>query len=50
MSDEQIERAIHLYIRGASSIAIGRELGFDNHTVLKALSGRSIPIRGALGN
>jgi hypothetical protein len=30
-------------------MAIGKQLGFDNHTIIKALRERGVPIRAALG-
>ena len=48
MTDAQILTAAKLYEQGLSSAAIGKQLGFDNHTILKALRGRSIAIRPAV--
>jgi AraC-like DNA-binding protein len=39
---ERVSVAARLYGAGRSSAVIGRRLGFDNHTVLKALRGRGI--------
>lgn len=44
-----VARAVELYSRGLSSITIGKQLGFDNHTVLRALRGEGVVIRKALG-
>ena len=48
MTDAQISVAAELYEQGLSSAAIGKRLGFDNHTILKALRGRSVAIRRAV--
>lgn len=40
---------MELYAEGLSSINIGKQLGFDNHTVLSALRAQGVPIRKALG-
>lgn len=40
--------AVRLYEDGLSSIVIGKRLGFDNHSVLKALRGAGVSIRPAL--
>lgn len=48
MTDAQISVAVELYEKGLSSAAIGQRLGFDNHTILKALRGRSVTIRPAV--
>lgn len=45
MTDAQISVAVELYEQGLSSAAIGQRLGFDNHTVLKALRSRGVTIR-----
>lgn len=47
MTDAQICVAAKLYEQGLSSAAIGKRLGFDNHTILKALRSRSVAIRSA---
>ena len=49
MKPADVARAVDLYAQGLSSIAIGKQLGFDNHTVLSALRTQAIPIRTALG-
>lgn len=48
MTDAQISVAAELYGQGLSSAAIGQRLGFDNHTVLKALRSRGVAIRPAV--
>jgi DNA invertase Pin-like site-specific DNA recombinase len=50
MNDEQVAKAVALYADGLSSIVIGKQLGFDNHTIIKALRGQDVAIRPALGN
>ncbi len=45
MTDAQISVAAELYGQGLSSAAIGKRLGFDNHTILKVLRGRGVAIR-----
>jgi len=49
MTEAQISFAAELYEQGHSSAAIGRRLGFDNHTILKELRGRGVAIRAAVG-
>ena len=49
MTPDQITRAVDLYAEGLSSIAIGKQLGFDNHTILNALRSKGMTIRPALG-
>jgi len=48
MTDAQISDAAELYKQGLSSVTIGQQLGFDNHTILKALRARSVAIRPAV--
>ena len=48
LTEAQIDTAVELYQRGTSSAAIGAQLGFDDHTILKALRGRSVAIRPAV--
>ena len=48
MTEAQITLAATLYEQGLSGFAIGRRLGFDNHTILKALRGRGVVIRLAV--
>lgn len=45
----EINKAIALYTEGLSSVTIGKQLGFDNHTIIKALRKQGVPIRVALG-
>lgn len=47
MTDAQTSVAVELYEQGLSSAAIGQRLGFDNHTILKALRGCGVAIRRA---
>lgn len=47
MTGHQIAVAAELYEQGLSSAAIGQRLGFDNHTILKALRGCGVAIRRA---
>jgi hypothetical protein len=49
MKPTDVAQAIELYAQGISSITIGKQLGFDNHTVIAALRAQSVPIRKALG-
>lgn len=48
MKPADVERAVELYVEGHSSGAIGRRLGFDNHTVLNALRSEGVQIRPQL--
>ena len=48
MSAEQIARAVALYADGLSSIVIGKQLGFDNHTIIAALRSMGVSIRPPL--
>jgi hypothetical protein len=50
MLPADVEQAVALYAEGYSSITIGKRLGFDNHTVLKALRDAGVVIRRALGS
>jgi DNA-binding CsgD family transcriptional regulator len=45
MTDRDVARAVELYVAGQSSVTIGKALGFDNHTVLKALRTAGVRIR-----
>lgn len=45
MTGAQIAIAVELYERGRASAAIGSRLGFDNHTILKAVRARGVTIR-----
>jgi hypothetical protein len=49
MKPEQVKVAAQLYTEGLSSIAIGKQLGFDNHTIIAALRAEGVAIRKALG-
>lgn len=49
MKPVEVSRAVDLYAQGLSSMAIGKQLGFDNHTVIAALRSRGVSIRKALG-
>lgn len=49
MTDAQISIAVKLYEHGLSSAAIGQQLGFDNHTILKEVRGRGVAIRPTVG-
>lgn len=49
MTEAQITIAVKLYEQRLSSAAIGKRLGFDNHTILKALRGCGVAIRPAVG-
>ena len=50
MQSADVEQAVALYAEGLSSIVIGKRLGFDNLTVLKALRDGGVAIRKALGS
>ena len=45
MSESEKSKAAELYERGQSSSAIGKQLGYDNHTILRALRRRGVSIR-----
>ncbi|WP_134523748.1 hypothetical protein [Cryobacterium fucosi] len=49
MTTADIDQAIQLYGEGKSSMVIGKQLGFDNHTILKALKLNDVVIRKQLG-
>jgi hypothetical protein len=49
MKPLHIAQAIELYAQGLSSMHIGKQLGFDNHTILCALRAEGVLIRKALG-
>ena len=49
MKPADAKEAAELYAEGLSSIVIGKQLGFDNHTIIKALRQQDAPIRTALG-
>lgn len=48
MAEAEVSAAAELYEQGLSSAAIGQRLGFDNHTILRALRGRGVAIRPAV--
>lgn len=45
MSDEQQARAVQRYLEGASATAIGHEVGFSTHVILKVLRNQGVEIR-----
>lgn len=45
MTEIHLAEAAELYEQGLSSFAIGKRLGFDNHTILKGLREQGITIR-----
>jgi hypothetical protein len=45
MTTAEISEAAELYEQGLSSGVIGKQLGFDNHTILKGLRSRGVRIR-----
>lgn len=45
MSPADVETAARLYDQGLSSGRIGKQLGFDNHTILKAIRKTGIVVR-----
>ena len=47
MTTAEISEAAELYEQGLSSGVIGKQLGFDNHTILRALRRRGVPFRPA---
>lgn len=49
MDFTEIAQAVTLYELGESSITIGEKLGFDNHTVLRALRQAGVRTRPPLG-
>lgn len=49
MKPAEITRAVDLYATGLSSITIGKQLGYDNHTILAALRNEGVQIRKPLG-
>ena len=49
MTAAESSRAVMLYASGLSSIEVGKQLGFDNHTVLKAVAAAGLPVRKVLG-
>lgn len=49
MTPAEVKVAAEMYRRGESSGTIGVSLGFDNHTILKALRNAGVAIRVQLG-
>ena len=49
MKPADVTRAVELYAEGLSSVNVGKQLGFDNHTVISALRSEGVVIRKALG-
>ena len=49
MKTADVTKAVELYAEGLSSMVIGKQLGFDNHTIISALRLEGVPIRTALG-
>lgn len=47
MKSGEVKQALRLYEEGLSSITIGKQLGFDNHTVLKVLRRAGVKIRAS---
>lgn len=45
MNTAEVETATRLYAEGPSSIRIGQQLGFDNHTIPTALRGAVVSLR-----
>lgn len=45
MKPVEIKQAVQMYMDGLSSITIGKQLGYDNHTVLTALRSEGVSIR-----
>ena len=48
MSAAEISEAVRLYSQGLSSGQIGRNLGFDNHTILNAVRGAGLNVRESI--
>lgn len=48
MKPSQVRQAVQMYGEGLSSITIGKQLGFDNHTVLKELRSVGVKIRAKI--
>ncbi|WP_460530361.1 hypothetical protein [Humibacter ginsengiterrae] len=48
MKPTDVDRAVTLYGEGLPSSVIGQRLGFDNHTILKALREQGVQIRPAI--
>jgi AraC-like DNA-binding protein len=49
MKHSEVKQAMRMNKEGLSSIRIGKQLGFDNHTILNALRGHGVAIRPAVG-
>lgn len=49
MTPDHVDIAVEMYRRGESSGAIGANLGFDNHTILRALRSAGVAIRPQRG-
>jgi hypothetical protein len=49
MSPADVRQAAELYEQGASSMTIGKAMGFDNHTILSALRSAEVVIRQQIG-
>lgn len=47
MKPEEVKRAVRMYEGGSSSVVIGEELGYDNHTILKELRQAGVTIRAS---
>lgn len=45
MKPAEVKQTVQMYGEGMSSITIGKQLGFDNHTVLAALRKEGVTIR-----
>jgi len=48
MKPSEVKQAVGMYKEGLSSITIGKQLGFDNHTILNALRTQGVRIRPPL--
>lgn len=49
MKPAEVKHAMRLYAEGLSSITIGQQLGFDNHTILKELRRAGVQVRARSG-
>ena len=49
MTQDQVAVAVELYQQRLSSAAIGKRLGFDNHTILRVVRSRGVEVRPATG-
>jgi hypothetical protein len=45
MKPSEVKQAVRMYKKGLSSIVIGGQLGYDNHTVLAALRMEGVTVR-----